>query len=124
MNSNRIKAFIRSVFPFAESAAVAAVAHFGWHVSPAVSTYILGVGGVGLSAVLHWLEGHFPWLGVFLGWVGAPAYAPALKNVLQANLDQAEGQIAQLQSEVNAWKTAIPATGTATLSANGSANPA
>ena len=124
MNSNRIKAFIRSVFPFAESAAVAAVAHFGWRVSPAVATYILGFGGVGLSAVLHWLEGHFPWMGVFLGWAGAPAYAPALKNILAANLDQAQSEIAQLQKELDAWKTAIPATGTATLTANGAASNA
>ena len=124
MNSNRIKSFVRSVFPFAESAAASLIAHYGYHVSPVVATYILGFGGAGLSAVLHWLEGHFPWVGVFLGWVGAPAYSPSLKAVLASSLDQAQGQIAQLQKELDAWKTAIPATGTATLTTNGAASNA
>ncbi len=112
---NRLKAFIRSVFPFVESAAAAFIArHFG-HVSTNASEFILGVGGLGLSGVLHWLEGHFPWVGVFLGWIGAPAYAPSAKTVL-------EQQVANLQAELDAWKSAKAATGTATLDASGSAN--
>lgn len=113
--TNQLKAFVRSVFPFLESGAAALIVHYTAHLSPAASAYILGGGGLFLSAALHWLEGHFPWVGVFLGWIGAPAYAPSAKTVL-------EQQVANLQAELDAWKSAKAATGTATLDASGSAS--
>ena len=122
MITNRLKSFVRSVFPFVESYALSLVARYGFHVSPTVATAVLGFGGLGISAAVHWLESHFPWVGVFLGWIGAPTYAPALKTLLASQLNQAQSEIQALQTELNAWKTSIPATGAAVLTANGAAN--
>jgi len=81
---NQVKAFIRGVMPFVESSIVASVAHFGFKISPTVSAQIIALGGLGLSAVLHYLETHFKWVGVLLGWIGAPAYAPSLSATVKS----------------------------------------
>ena len=124
MTTNRLKAFLRSVFPFLESGAIAVVTHYTAHLSPTTSAYILGGGGVLLSAVLHWLEGHFPWVGVFLGWIGAPTYAPSAKQTLKGQVAQLQDQLSATQVELNAWKTARPASGTATITADGASSVA
>jgi hypothetical protein len=125
MIQNQIKAFVRSVTPFVESSIVGYIAHRFFHKGNVTAAEIAGVGGVFLSAALHWLEIHFPWVGVFLGWIGLPAYAPSAKA-------QLSDKVAQLQSELDALKTpqsapeapvapaTIEATGSATLSAEGS----
>ena len=112
---NNLKAFVRSVFPFIESSAVAAIAHYVYNVSPTHSAEILSLGGVALSAFLHWAETHFPWVGVFLGWIGAPTYAPSAKQALTSHVVQLQEELAATLKELDAWKNARPATGTATL---------
>ena len=121
---NNLKAFVRSVFPFLESSAIAAIAHYAYHVSPTHAAVILSAGGVGLSAVIRWTETHFPWVGVFLGWLGAPTYAPSAKQVLVGQVAQLRDELASTKAELNAWKTAIPATGSATLTTDAAATVA
>lgn len=119
---NNLKAFVRSVFPFLESSAIAAIARYAYHVSPTNAAAILSLGGVALSAVIRWTETHFPWVGVFLGWVGAPTYAPSAKQTLKGQVAQLKDELAATQTELNAWKTARPATGTAAIVTDGSAS--
>lgn len=91
MNPNTVKAIVRSLTPWATSVVAAVIAHFGYHVSNTVALQIVVAVGSGLTLLWHALERKFPWVGAFLGWVGAPAYAPSNKQV-----------IAQLQAQVAA----------------------
>ena len=97
MSPNLIKSIIRAVFPYLESSAAAAIAHFGFHVSPTSSAAIIALGGTFLATALHSLESKFAWIGVFLGWIGAPAYAPSAKKLLTQT-------VATLQAEIDALK--------------------
>ena len=95
---NTIKTLIRGLTPLVYSTIAAAVARFGYHVSLATVAQIVAAGTAGLSAILIPLERQFPWFGVFLGWLGAPAYAPSAKNAL----------IADLQAKLDALTPAAP----------------
>jgi hypothetical protein len=99
LSQNTLKAIIRSLTPWALSLIAGVVAHFGWHPSLALEVKIVGIGGAGLTVAVHALEVKFPWVGVFLGWLGAPKYAPSAKNAL----------IAELQKKVDALTPPTPA---------------
>ena len=120
---NNLKAFVRSVFPFLWSSAIAAIAHYAYHASPTHAAAILAVGGVFLAGLIRWLETHFPWVGVFLGWVGAPTYAPSAKATLKQTVAELQDTLAATQKELASWKSAVPATGSATLTADGNSGP-
>jgi hypothetical protein len=102
LQPNVKKAIIRSIMPFVVSALVAVCIHFGYHPTAQTITWILGAGGGGLTILLHLLETKWPAIGVLLGYLGAPVYAPP-KKVLQSN------KIDQLQAEVNSLQAAIKA---------------
>ena len=98
MTQNTLKAIVRSLTPWALSALAGLVAHFGWHPSLALEIQLFTAAGAGLTIVLHAAEKKFPWVGVFFGWLGAPAYAPSAKNAL----------IADLQAKLDALTPAAP----------------
>jgi hypothetical protein len=97
MVQNQIRAFIRGVMPFVESSIAGFIAHRYFKSSTVTVAQIIAVGGALWSAVLHYLEIHFPWVGVFLGWIGVPAYPQSAKTRLAA-------QVAALQSEIDTLK--------------------
>lgn len=103
MTSNVYKAIIRGLVPWLTSTIAAVVAHFGFHVSPIVSAEVIVFAGTGLTVILHALETRYRWIGVFLGWIGAPVYAPSVKATLQAN-------IATLQAQLAAISATLPVT--------------
>ena len=71
--------------PFLETSAAGLVAHLGFHLSTKTAAiYIAGGGGVVLSGVLNYLEKRFKWVGVLLGWIGAPSYAPSLSATVKS----------------------------------------
>jgi hypothetical protein len=118
-STNAFKAVVRSVMPYLESAVAAAIAHFGFHATPTVVAGIIGIGGTLLTMLFHALETKYAWVGVFLGYVGAPVYAPSTK------LSQA-AQIAQLQAQVATFvaqqeESAAASLGTSTVA--GSSTP-
>jgi len=98
-SSNAVKAIIRSLAPFVYSFIASVIAHFGYHVSLAVTIQIAAIAGLGLTVVLHALETQFPWVGAFLGWIGAPAYAPSTKALLIAHNQTLKSQIATLLAQ-------------------------
>ncbi len=103
MATNVYKAIIRSLTPWATSVAAAVIAHFGFHVSAIVSAQIVVYAGTVLTVLLHALETRYRWVGVFLGWIGAPVYEPGAKASMQAT-------IASLQAELAAISAKLPVT--------------
>jgi hypothetical protein len=97
--SNTFKALIRSLMPFVYSGAAALIAHFGYHVSNSTVIQIVTIGFAGLTIVLHAAESQWPWVGVFLGYVGAPVYAPVVSQTTQ--IAQLEALVAALITQLN-----------------------
>lgn len=97
--SNSFKAIVRSVVPYIEGAVAAAVAKLGWHVTIQTAAEVTLAAGTGLSILLHAAEAKWPWVGAFLGYVGAPVYAPSTKKTLAAQVAQLEAQIATLTAQ-------------------------
>lgn len=116
---NAYKAILRSLMPFVEGAVVAVVAHFGWHINLATAAQVLVVVGGALTVVLHAAESRWPWVGVFLGVLGAPAYVPSAKATQAGVLATQDARIATLEAELAAVyaaaRAAAPATGTAAV---------
>ncbi len=98
-SSNVLKAIIRSLAPFVYSGAASAIAHFGYHVSLATTIQIVAIVGALLTIVLHALETQFPWVGVLLGYLGAPVYPPSTKALLAAQVQSLESQLATLLAQ-------------------------
>lgn len=96
--SNAFKSIVRSLSPFVISGAVSAIAHFGYHVSNAVALQIVLAAGAALAVVLHALETQFPWVGVLLGYIGAPVYAPSGKTSMKTQIAMLEAQLAAMAS--------------------------
>jgi hypothetical protein len=92
--SNAFKAIVRSLMPFVYSIVAGAIAHFGYHVANTTVIQIVTIAGGVLTIVLHALETQWPAIGVFLGYIGAPVYAPSTKVTLQAQLASVEAQFA------------------------------
>ena len=99
---NTIQSIVRALTPWLLTTLGALAARFGWHVSNTASLQGLVLAGGVLTVVLHSLESRFPWVGTFLGWVGAPFYAPG-KTSQQATT------IATLESEVAALSKSLAA---------------
>jgi len=96
MTPNLLKAVIRSLTPWAISGVVYVVTHLGYHVSMVTATEIAAVLGTLVTIGAHALEVKWPWFGVFLGWIGAPAYDPTVtKAQLQAQIAVLEAQLPQ-----------------------------
>jgi hypothetical protein len=96
MTPNLLKAVIRSLTPWVISAVVYLVTHMGYHVSMVTATEIAAVLGTLVTIGAHALEVKWPWFGVFLGWIGAPAYDPTVtKAQLQAQIAALEAQLPQ-----------------------------
>ena len=116
MSPNTLKAIIRSLTPWAIGLVASLIAKFGYHVSLSVVSQIVGIVGIGLTVIAHALEVKWPWFGVFLGWLGAPAYSPIVtKAELQA-------QLTALEASLAAANDVSPAPGTpvaVTLTPNG-----
>jgi len=94
--SNAFKAVLRSLMPFVYSTSAAIIAHFGYHVSNSVVIQIVTIAGVALTIVLHALETQWPAFGVFLGYLGAPVYAPSTKVSYEAQIASLEAKVAVL----------------------------
>lgn len=109
--SNAFKSIVRSLTPWLTSTVVAVIAHFGYHVSNVVAAQIIVVAGAALTVVLHALETQFPWIGVFLGYLGAPVYAPSGKTSLKTQVATLESQLAALTA--TAAESAAPSAPTA-----------
>ncbi len=108
---NAFKSIVRSLTPWLTSTVAAAIAHFGYHVSNVVAAQIIVVAGAALTVVLHALETQFPWIGVFLGYIGAPVYAPSGKTSLKTQVATLESQLAALTA--TAAEAAAPSAPTA-----------
>ena len=91
-NADLLKAIIRSITPWAITTMVTLVARLGYHITLQVAIQILVVAGAALTVVAHLLEKKWPWVGVFLGWIGAPVYPLTPK--------QTQAKIANLQAQL------------------------
>lgn len=94
--SNTFKAVIRGLMPWIESGTAAIIAHFGYHVTLQTTIEILGIAGAGLTIILHAAETQWPSIGVFLGYLGAPVYAPSTKISQKAEIAALEAKVAAL----------------------------
>lgn len=94
--SNAFKAILRSLMPFVYSIAAGIIARFGYHVANTTVIQIVTIAGVALTIVLHALETQWPAIGVFLGYIGAPVYAPSTKVSLTSQVATLENQVAAL----------------------------
>ena len=96
--TNPFKAIIRSLTPFAIAAVVGGAAHLGYHVTMGTAAAIVAGAGGFITVAVHALEPRYPWVGVFLGWLGAPGYTPTTKVTvvsLQAEIDALKAQQAE-----------------------------
>lgn len=118
---NAFKSIVRSLTPWLTSTVAASIAHFGYHVSNVVAAQIIVVAGAALTVVLHALETQFPWIGVFLGYIGAPVYAPSGKTSLKAQVATLESQLAALTA--TAAESAAPSVPTAAPATTAPADP-
>jgi len=103
-SSNAFKAIVRSLMPFVYSGAAALIARFGYHVANTTVIQIVTIAGGLLTIVLHALETQFPWIGVLLGYIGAPIYAPSAKVTLAASQ---KAQIATLEQQLATFSTLL-----------------
>lgn len=94
--TNAFKAIVRSLMPFVLSSLAAASTRLGWHLTSTEQAQIVVVGGAVLTIVLHALETQWPAVGIFLGYIGAPVYAPSTKVSDKARIAQLEAEMAAL----------------------------
>ena len=88
MTQNIYKALVRSFTPWVISGIVYLVTHLGYHISMVTATEVAAIIGTLLTLGAHVLEVKWPAFGVFLGWIGAPAYVPVTtKATLQAQIN-------------------------------------
>ena len=106
--SNAFKAIVRSLMPFVESGAAALIARLGYHVSLTTTIAILGIVGGALTILLHALETQWPAIGVFLGYIGAPVYAPSTKISQKSAIATLEAQVAALTAQLDEKATPSP----------------
>jgi len=106
--SNTFKAVVRGLMPFIESGAAAIIAHFGYHVSLQTTIEILGIAGAGLTILLHAAETQWPSIGVFLGYIGAPVYAPSTKISQKSEIAALEAKVAALVAAQEEAKSPSP----------------
>lgn len=98
--TNSFKAIVRSLMPFVYSGAAAIIAHFGYHVNNATVVQIVAIAGAALTIVLHALETQFPWVGILLGYIGAPVYPPSPKVTLAMENQMLKSQIALIELQL------------------------
>jgi hypothetical protein len=108
--SNTFKAIVRTVMPAIYSGVAAVIAHFGYHVSNAVVIQIVSIGFGGLTLVLHAAEAKWPWVGVFLGYIGAPVYTPSTKTTVALLQSQLATALAQLEESKTPSTSSAPVT--------------
>lgn len=108
MTPNTFKAIVRSLTPWVISGIVYLVTHLGYHISMVTATEVAAILGTLLTLGAHALEVKWPWFGVFLGWIGAPAYVP---TVTKASL---LAQLASLQAQIDNPAPGTPVTPTVT----------
>jgi hypothetical protein len=94
--TNTFKAIVRGLMPFIISGAGAAIAHFGYTVSNSTVIQIVAIAGAALTIILHAAETQWPWVGVFLGYIGAPVYAQSTKISQKAEIAALEAKVAAL----------------------------
>ena len=111
--SNAFKAIVRSLMPFIESGAAALIARLGYHVSNATTLQILAIAGAALTIILHAAETQWPSIGIFLGYIGAPVYAPSTKVSQATQISQLETLVAKLLAEKD--EAVTPSAPTATV---------
>jgi hypothetical protein len=107
--SNAFKAIVRSLMPLVYSGAAGIIARFGYHVSNSTVIQIVTAGFGVATIVLHAAESQWPAVGVFLGYIGAPVYAPSTKVTLQAQLASVEAQFAAFVAQSEEAKAMSPA---------------
>jgi len=115
MNTNVYKALVRTLTPLAITGIVSLVAHFHYHVTNATAIQIVAFGFAGLTILLHAAETKFPWVGVLMGWLGAPAYAPSKSASLQDQFNALSAEYATLLAKQQ--EAANPSTPSAPVSA-------
>ena len=97
-----IKSIVRALTPWLLTTLGALAAHFGWHVSNATSLQGLVIAGGVLTVLLHSLERRFPWVGTFLGWIGAPVYEPGKASQQATTIASLESEVAALSAKLSA----------------------
>lgn len=120
-----VKDIWRVAVAFLTSLAVGVIVHFGFHLTPNGTLLVAVIVGFVLSAVLRFLEAHFPWVGALLGLIGAPNFPPSAKLKAQAYTQSLEAQLAALETRFNEMATpSTPSAPAPTPSAPVSAPPA
>ena len=99
MKPNTIKAIIRSLAPAVYAAIASVIAHFGYHAGSGTVVAIASGAFAILTVVLHAAERKWPWVGAFLGYIGAPNYAPTKKAALALKVADLQAEIARLQAQ-------------------------
>lgn len=110
------KDITRFVTPYLLMLIVSLAAKFGFHVTLVTAAGILTIGGTALGIVVRILERWFPWFGVFLGYIGAPAYKPTAKKSLEAQLGELAAQYVALQAQITENAKPSPASAPAIVS--------
>lgn len=111
MTQNTFKALVRSFTPWVISAVVYVVTHLGFHISLVTATEVSAILGTLLTLGAHVLETKWKWFGVFLGWIGAPAYVPSVtKATLRAQIEALTSQLSNVS--VSSASTVSPTPGT------------
>jgi hypothetical protein len=94
MTPNIFKSIVRSITPAVLSAIVWAASYFHYKVNAVTATEVAAILGTLVTIGAHVLETKWKWFGVFLGWLGAPAYDPTVtKAELQAQVAALTAQL-------------------------------
>jgi hypothetical protein len=109
MTQNTFKAVVRSLTPWVIAAVVWVVTHLGFHISLVTATQVASIIGTALTIGAHYLETKWKWFGVFLGWLGAPAYVPSVsKKQLASQVDVLTSQLNAINSVIASAPTTLP----------------
>ena len=96
---SRWKDITRFVTPYLLSLIISLAAKLGFNVTLVTAGLILTIGGTALGIVALIFEKWFPWVGAFLGYIGAPVYAPSKAKVKDAMISTLEAQVAELMAK-------------------------
>jgi len=105
------KTIVRTLTPWAIGAVVWVAQRLGFHVNAGTATEVAASIGLALTLIVPPLEKKFPWMGVFLGWIGAPTWtANTSKAQLAAQLAALEVQLAGTQGPTPGTPVAVTLT--------------
>ncbi len=97
-----LKDIWRFLVSFLTSALIGLLSRFGFHVNVNDSVIIGSIAGAGLGIVFRALESQFPWVGGFLGLIGAPQFPASAKAQLQTAYQTVLAEYASVQAKLDA----------------------